>query len=141
MVVFSSKKDTWFALLIWGVIIFMAWQMIADKSLVVYVIGGLTIALLLWLWFGTSYKIDEALLKIKSEPFRSTVKIGDIKRINATKTLLAGPALSIDRIEILHRKYDIAIVSPKDRTEFVQALLTKNKRIEIDDSLFNDKRD
>jgi len=138
---FPSKKDTWFALLIWGVIIFMAWQMIADKSLVVYVIGGLTIALLLWLWFGTSYKIDEALLKIKSEPFRSTVKIGDIKRINATKTLLAGPALSIDRIEILHRKYDIAIVSPKDRTEFVQALLTKNKSIEIDDSLFNDKRD
>ena len=59
--------------------------MIADKSLVVYVIGGLTIALLLWLWFGTSYKIDEELLKIKSGPFRSTVKIGDIKRLNATK--------------------------------------------------------
>lgn len=138
---FPSKKDTWFALLIWGVIIFLAWQMIADKSLVVYVIGGLTIALLLWLWFGTSYKIEEELLKIKSGPFRSTVKIGDIKRLNATKTLLAGPALSIDRIEILHKKYDIAIVSPKDRPAFIQALLTKNKSIEIDDSLFNDKGD
>src|SRR5690625_425886 len=119
----------------------MACQMIADKSLVAYVIGGLTIVLLLWLWFGTSYKIEEALLKIKSGPFRSTVKIGDIKRLNATKTLLAGSALSIERIEILHKKYDLAIVSPKDRTKFIQALLTKNKSIEIDDSLFNDKRD
>src|SRR5699024_11887301 len=119
----------------------MAWQMIADESVVAYVIGGLTIALLLWLWFGTNYKIEEKLLKIKSGPFRSTVNIEDIKRLNATKTLLAGAALSIDRIEILHRKYDIAIVSPKDRTEFVQALLTKNKCIKIDDSLFNDKRD
>lgn len=118
----------------------MGWQVIVDKSVMIYIVGVLTISLLLWLWFGTSYKIEEELLKIKSGPFRSTVNIEDIKRLNATKTLLAGPALSIDRIEILHKKYDIAIVSPKDRTEFVQALLTKNKCIEVDNSLFNEKK-
>lgn len=136
---FSSKKDNWFALFIWGVIILMGWLMIVETSVVIYIVGVLTISLLLWIWFGTSYKIEEELLKINSGPFRSTVKIGEIKRLNATKTLLAGPALSIDRIEILHRKYGIAIVSPRDRTEFVRVLLTKNKHIEVDNSLFNDK--
>lgn len=53
---------------------------------------------------------------------------------------MAGAALSVDRIEILHRKYDIAIVSPKDKTEFVRVLLTKNKYIEVDSRLFNDKK-
>lgn len=132
---FKSKKDTWLSLLIWGVIILMVLLMIVDKSVMIYITGVFIIPLLLWLWFGTSYKIKEELLKIKSGPFRSTVNIEDIKRLNAIKTFLAGPALSIDRIEILHRKYDIAIVSPKDKTEFVRALLTKNKYIEVDKSL------
>ena len=59
--------------------------------------------------------------------------------MNATNTLTSGPALSIDRIEIHHKKYDKAIISPKDRIEFVQALLTKNKYIEVDNNLFNEK--
>ncbi|HLQ98363.1 MAG TPA: PH domain-containing protein [Candidatus Dormibacteraeota bacterium] len=137
---FKSKKDTWLALLIWGVSILMGWQMIVDKSVMIFIVGVLTILSLLWLWFGTSYKIEEELLKIKSGPFRSTVNIGDIRRLSVTKTLLAGPALSIDRIEILYKKYDIAIVSPKDKTEFVQALLIKNKAIEVDNSLLKEKK-
>lgn len=112
--------------------------MIVSKSVVFYIIGFLTIVLLLWLLFGTGYKIEEGLLKIRFGPFRSTVKIEDIKRLNATNSLLAGPALSIDRIEILHKKYDLAIVSPKERTEFVRVLLTENKYIEVDNNLFND---
>ena len=136
---FKSKKDTWFALLIWGVTILMGWLMVVDNSVMIYIVGILTISLLLWLWFGTSYRFEDELLKIKSGPFRTTVNIEDIKRLNATKTLLAGPALSIDRIEILHRKYDIAIVSPKDRTEFVRTLLAKNKCIEVDNILLKER--
>lgn len=138
---FKSKKDIWFTILIWGVTVLMAWLMVVDKSVMIHIVGVLTISLLLWLWFGTNYKIEEEHLKIKSGPFRSTVNIEDIKRLNATNTLMSGPALSIDRIEIHHRKYDKAIISPKDRIEFVQALLTKNKYIEVDNNLFNEKKD
>ncbi|MGY0692348.1 PH domain-containing protein [Virgibacillus sp. FSP13] len=137
---FPSKKDTWLALIIWGVTILMGWQMITYKSVVIYIIGLLTIALLLWLWFGTGYKIEEGLIKIKSGPFRSKVKIEEIKRLNATKTPLAGPALSIDRIEILHRKYDVAIVSPKNAADFIRILLNENKYIQVDNNLSNDKK-
>ena len=115
--------------------------MIVDKSIMIYIVGVLTITLFLWMWFGTSYKIEEELLKIKSGPFRSTMNIEDIKRLKATKTLLAGPALSIDRIEILYNKYDLAIISPKNKTEFIRALLTKNKYIEVGNNLFSEKKD
>ncbi|MGX9930199.1 PH domain-containing protein [Virgibacillus salarius] len=136
---FPSKKDNWLALIIWGVTLLMGWQMITYKSLVSYIIGLLIICLLLWLWFGTGYKIEEGLIKIKSGPFRSTVKINEIKRLNATKNPLAGPALSIDRIEIIHRKYDISIVSPKNVAEFIRVLLTENQYIQVDNNLSNDK--
>lgn len=59
--------------------------MIVDKSVEIYIVGVLTISLLLWLWFGTSYKIEEELLKIKSGPFRSTVKIDEIKKTKRYK--------------------------------------------------------
>lgn len=136
---FPSKKDTWIAILIWGLTLLLGREIFVSKSVVLYIIGILTIILFLWLWFGTGYRIEAGLLKIKSGPLRSIVKINDIKRVNASKTLLAGPALSMDRIEILYNKYDVAIVSPKDRTAFVRALLTENKAIEVDDKLVTQK--
>ena len=135
---FPSKKDTWLALIIWGVTLSMGWQMITYKSVVGYIIGLLTIGLILWLWFGTGYKIEEGLIKIRCGPFRNTVKIEEIKRLNATKNPLAAPALSIDRIEIHYGKYEIAIDSPKNVAEFIRILLTKNQYIQGDNNLSND---
>ncbi len=136
---FSSKRGAFFALIILGVTILVIREMIVSKGSVFYIVGTLIIVLLLWLWFGTGYKIEDGLLKIRFGPFRSTVKIEDIKRLKATNTLLAGPALSFDRIEILYKKYDVAIISPKDRIGFVRVLLTENKYIEVDNNLFHDK--
>ncbi len=137
---FTSKKDTWLTFLIWGTTILMIWLMIVELNIWMFLIGAVTIALFLSFWFGTRYKIEAQLLHVQSGPFRSTVRIEDIKRLKATKTLLSGPALSLDRIEILHKQYDIVIVSPKDKTAFVQALITKNKRIEVDPRLLNESQ-
>ena len=138
MLNFQSKKDIWFAVLIWGVIILMFFMMITEQNIVVYIVGILNNALLLWLWFGTSYKIDDENLIVKSGPFKSTIDIKSIKKLRATKTLLAGPALSIDRIEIQYKRYDFVIVSPKEKNKFIESLLSKNKSIEIDDKLIQD---
>ena len=138
MLNFKSKKDIWLAVSIWGVIILMFFMMITERNIVVYIVGILNNALLLWLWFGTSYKIDDENLIVKNGPFKSTIDIKSIKKLRATKTLLAGPALSIDRIEIQYKRYDFVIVSPKDKNKFIESLLSKNKSIEIDDKLFQD---
>ena len=138
MLNFQSKKDIWLAVSIWGVIILMFFMMITEQNIVVYIVGILNNALLLWLWFGTSYKIDDENLIVKSGPFKSTIDIKSIKKLRATKTLLAGPALSIDRIEIQYKRYDFVIVSPKEKNKFIESLLSKNKSIEVDDKLIQD---
>ena len=138
MLNFQSKKDIWLAVLIWGVIILMFFMMITEQNIVVYIVGILNNALLLWLWFGTNYKIDDENLIVKSGPFKSTIDIKSIKKLRATKTLLAGPALSIDRIEIQYKRYDSVIVSPKEKNKFIESLLSKNKSIEVDDKLIQD---
>ena len=133
MLNFKSKKDVWLSVLIWGVIILMFFIMITEQNIVVYIVGILNNALLLWLWFGTSYRIDDEALIVRSGPFKSTIDIKTIKKLKATKTLLAGPALSLDRIEIQYKTYDTVIVSPKDKIEFIETLLIKNNSIEVDD--------
>nr|WP_068128745.1 PH domain-containing protein [Nosocomiicoccus ampullae] len=135
---FKSKKDIWLAVSIWGVIILMFFMMITEQNIVVYIVGILNNALLLWLWFGTSYKIDDENLIVKNGPFKSTIDIKSIKKLRATKTLLAGPALSIDRIEIQYKRYDSVIVSPKEKNKFIESLLSKNKSIKVDDKLYPD---
>ncbi len=133
MLNFKSKKDVWLSVLIWGVIILMFFIMITEQNIVVYIVGILNNALLLWIWFGTSYRIDDEALIVRSGPFKSTIDIKTIKKLKATKTLLAGPALSLDRIEIQYKTYDTVIVSPKDKIEFIETLLIKNNSIEVDD--------
>lgn len=133
MLNFKSKKDAWLSVLIWGVIILMFFIMITEQNIVVYTAGILNNALLLWIWFGTSYRIDDEALIVRSGPFISTIDIKTIKKLKATKTLLAGPALSLDRIEIQYKTYDTVIVSPKDKIEFIETLLIKNNSIEVDD--------
>lgn len=138
MLNFKSKKDIWLAVSIWGVIILMIFMMITEQNIVMYIVGILNNALLLWLWFGTSYKIDDENLIVKNGPFKSTIDIKSIKKLRATKTLLAGPALSIDRIEIQYKRYDSVIVSPKEKNKFIESLLSKNKSIKVDDKLYPD---
>lgn len=138
MLNFKSKKDIWLSVLIWGVIIIMFFMMITEQNLVMFIAGILNNALLLWLWFGTSYKIDDENLIVKNGPFKSTIDIKSIKKLRATKTLLAGPALSIDRIEIQYKRYDSVIVSPKEKNKFIESLLSKNKSIKVDDKLYPD---
>ena len=133
MLNFKSKKDVWLSVLIWGVIILMFFIMITEQNIVVYIVGILNNVLLLWLWFGTSYRIDDEALIVRSGPFKSTIDIKTIKKLKDTKTLLAGPALSLDRIEIQYKTYDTVIVSPKDKIEFIETLLIKNNSIEVDD--------
>lgn len=149
---FPSKKDIWLAFIIWGVILLIiliyifggepiGWQIITYKNVLGYIMSLLMIGLLLWLWFGTGYKVEEGLIKIRYGPFRSTVKIEEVKKLSATKNPLAAPALSIDRIEILHGKYNMAIVSPKNKIDFIRILVTENPDIQVDKNLFNHQND
>ncbi|WP_228550224.1 PH domain-containing protein [Salinibacillus xinjiangensis] len=130
----------------WGIILFIIFiyifgsepvgmQFITYDSVLGTIISGLIIGLLLWIWFGTGYRVERGVIKVRSGPFKSTIKIGEIKKLSKTKSPFSAPALSIDRLEILYGKYNIMNISPKNEYEFVQLLVTKNPRIQLDKKL------
>lgn len=145
---FPSKKDAWLGLIIWGSVLLVAsiyifeddsigLQIYGFMDIVGFILILLTITFLLWVWYGTGYKIEKGLIKIKSGPFRSSVKINEIKKIRATKNPLSAPALSIDRIEILYGKYDMTLISPINKLKFIEYLVTENPEIKIDKNTDN----
>lgn len=143
---FPSKKDIWFGLIFWGLILFIlsiyifgsdpfGMQLITYNSLLGTIISVLIIGLLLWMWFGTGYKINGGLLNNHSGPFRSKVRIEEIKKLSKIKSPFTAPALSIDRIEILYGHYEVIHVSPKNEDEFIQLLVKENPNIQLDKNL------
>lgn len=144
---FPSKKDTWLAMLVWGFVLFgmaayifgeepVGEQFITYTSVAGIFITIVMVGFLLWMWFGTGYKVEYGLIIIISGPFKSKVKIADIRKLTATKNPLSAPALSINRIEIMYGTYGMSLVSPKDRELFISLLLEENQTIQVDEALY-----
>ncbi len=59
------------------------------------------------------------------------IEVSTIKQITKTHNPLGSPALSLDRLAISYNQYDSVMISPKDKTEFVQYLQRMNPAIEV----------
>ena len=95
----------------------------------------LAIGFLILIWFGTGYRIENETIKIKNGPFKWMVKIQDINSISKRRTLLATPSLSIDWLVLHYGKYGEMLLSPKDESEFIELLLTKNPQIKLNEKV------
>jgi len=129
MDVFKSKIDKW-------MLIFIALSMFACLlgSSVMLQIGGTVnyamaafilivgAGLPAWILVSTRYIIKNGSLKIISGPFSWVIPITSITSVKASQSSTFGPALSSDRLEIEYDKDKVMIVSPADKTEFMQKL-------------------
>ncbi len=79
-------------------------------------------ALIIWLTLGTYYVVDRGTLRIVSGPFRWKVQIDDITTVEATRSPLSSPALSLDRLSIRYGKRKRIMVSPADKAGFLNAI-------------------
>ncbi|MDY0395652.1 PH domain-containing protein [Virgibacillus halophilus] len=100
-------------------------------GVIVGIIGLMAIGFLLWIWFGTGYRIENKVIKIKNGPFRWEIAIQDINSIGKTKSLMATPALSVDRLALRYGKYGEMLLSPKNEKVFIEMLLAKNPQIKL----------
>ncbi len=98
------------------------------------IIVGLVILFITYLYLDTSYKFtDDNKLKIKSGfLINKSIDIHSIKTVKQTRDPLASPALSLDRLEIYYNKYDKVIISPKEKSEFVNQLKQINANINVE---------
>lgn len=91
-------------------------------------IAAFTLGLMAWVFFGTHYTLSRETLDIRSGPFRWQVPIANIKDVRPVRSLLSAPALSTDRIEIVHGSYhESAQISPHDRERFLAELASFRK--------------
>ena len=76
----------------------------------------------LWLLFTTDYTVTTDELKVRSGPFKWTIRREDIRDITPTRHHLSSPALSLNRLEIRYGAGKRILVSPRDRNGFYRAL-------------------
>lgn len=74
-----------------------------------------------WLLAATHYTFDGHALRIRSGPFKWIIPYGDITAVKPSRSLLSGPALSLDRLRIEYRGNSI-LISPVDRESFIREL-------------------
>ncbi len=130
MKVFRSKIDWWVRLVLIAAVLteIVVIGMIAVEgrdpveTTVVILVCILAIMLFAWVMFGTAYKVDRGILKITSGPFRWKVPIDQIHTVEATRSPLSSPALSMDRIRIRYGENRRVMVSPADKAGFLKAI-------------------
>lgn len=136
--VFKSKIDVWLALLLLcaaalPLVAMTHMQLPPDlgarhvSALLSLVLSAIIVAAL----FRTEYAITEEAVIVKSGFFTTRIPLMSILEVVPTRSLLYGPALSMDRLAI---HYDTKLfrtvcrVSPSDKLAFVQELRTRGVR-------------
>jgi len=90
------------------------------------------ILFLIYVINATNYEIKNEILYINSSfLFKEKLQINDIRKIEEVINILSSPAMSIKRLELFYGKYDSILVSPKNKGEFIEALLNINNKIEV----------
>jgi len=90
--------------------------------------------LLIYLFQSTYYMLtDDNKLVVKAGfLFNKTIEVSSIKKIASTKSSIASPALSFDRLLISFNEYDTVIISPKNKKEFIEELRRINPAIVVE---------
>lgn len=128
---FPSAVDGW----LWGIAVGLplaglTWAFIeaivgGSASVGVILLIGLSVLVLclpIWMLVDTRYIVTEQTLRIRSGPQRIDIPRADIREVRPSRSWLAAPALSLDRLEVRYGQYRSVLVSPRDREGFLEAL-------------------
>lgn len=137
---FAPAKGLLAGLIIWGSITLLAlisfWDFYEDgliDRMFLQVINATIILLLLWIWFGTTYKIDKNIFYYKSGPIKGSLPVKSIRKLIINKNMWSGTkiALASKGIIIQYNKWDELYISPQDKEAFISALLAINNAIVV----------
>lgn len=120
-------------LLATGIFIFFESSVLVNRiASIVFILLGFTF---FWILFDTKYRIDESHLYYYSGPIRGKIPVHSIRKIKHQKGFISEsflkPALGYNGLYIYYNKFDDIYISPKDKDDFVNYLLTSNPKIDI----------
>lgn len=141
---FKSRKDTLFGLLIFGVLIFVLGLTVlgivkgemAQSERWGLIPLALVYGLVLWIYFGTNYKLDKSEFIYRSGPFSGKIGICRIREIVRDVTVYTGfkPATARRGLLIKYDKYEEIYISPESNEVFIAKILEMNSGIKVVDS-------
>lgn len=90
----------------------------------------LVILFILNMFLNTRYTLDQGMLDIRCGfLYHKVIAVSEIRKISETNTLMSSPALSLDRLELHLDKASSVVISPKNKDEFIEAMLQVNDQI------------
>lgn len=130
----KSGVDLWLASVLSASILVCLWAgivMILDGSFWGWLMGVATLllgtGLPAWMLLETVYQLEEEQLVARTGPFRWCVAYRDIRSVTPKRSVMAGPALSMDRVVIDYGPMRWLVISPRDPEAFMQALKARVK--------------
>jgi hypothetical protein len=99
-----------------------------------FVVISLLLIFFVYLYVSTQYIItpDERLIVNCGFLMHEEMDIKSISRISATRSILAAPAFSFDRMIISEGLFHSVVISPVNKDVFLQKLVMINPEIDIE---------
>jgi hypothetical protein len=131
---FASKVDSWYFVLM--AVVFASSAIVATPRAQAgkwwgFALLVLPFALVTWNLLSTYYVIDNDTLLVRCMIFRKSVPLSAVTKVRASRDFRSAPALSLDRLEVLAGT-DSIFVSPRDRQEFIEALLARQPALVVE---------
>lgn len=139
MMTFESKRDAWLVALIWGAVLVCGYSALAQfwsgaplGIRAPALIGlGASAAFMLWVLYGTRYRLSDTELLILCGPFRYRVLLKEIRSVEPSRNPLSSPACSLDRLAIRWGAGGKRIlISPEDKSAFMRILKERSAQLD-----------
>jgi hypothetical protein len=75
-----------------------------------------------WIVLSTYYEFEGDTLVAHSGPFSWRIPLKEISAIRESKSVRSGPALSMDRLEVVCGNGRVLLISPDDKAGFLEVL-------------------
>lgn len=128
---FLSRKDRWLSVIIWFSIILIVVSGLAPffsqeipgvvTTILLIIMWGMA-GLMIWMWMGTYYVIEDDHLLIRFGPVSKRLPYQIIRKVNQTRSVLSSFALSTRRLEIHYNRYDLLYISPEEEERMLELL-------------------
>lgn len=133
MNIYHSKIDLWLVLVLCGILLLSTLPFLINSfSWIGMFVDCAILLFLLDLFINTVYIIDGNCLIVKcGSLIKNKYDISKITTVSDTRTILSAPALSIDRIKIRFQNREELVISPKNKSAFIEDLKKQNPQIDI----------
>jgi hypothetical protein len=129
-----SKRDLWITVVICvtAIVLIVGTLNLIDSPMIPIVKYPLVLACLamavlsIWILFSTGYTMTSDKLIARCGPFTTVVSLDAIEKISPSRSPVASPACSLDRLHIRYSGSESGLlVSPIDKRVFLEALVVR----------------